>query len=947
MNAFSENFSFRPRGVAVSQHGRGGFNHSMDGQAVPPPHANARLFELASPRSSSPSAALRPGPRPLFGVHEFDILKRQAKITALAAAHTRNELDKINHTRELPKPEKVRLGAKNAHQPQAALLQPPPKANPRRRGVNWQAVVLTEAAFCFEDVAEADLLLGGEDAVGTQEASAAERESQLRLKLAEAESVFGSTSTQLAPMLCSLGCAVVRQAVVAESGELTRAAEEAEALGSRAVGLLTTGTTSGTHAPKPGAKDVAPTVAGLAELGFVLEAYGEHPSAVRMQRLRLEIARGRLEADALRRAAIASDLAQALLRSAAKPDPRLVSELVKLVSPPLQPEIDLAKASSARPTAAPPQTPEPFASRRGSQDSVLGAAGLALASGEHIGARPGTPTPSPGWVRSGTPERPGSAHRPREAQPRSPFTIRHERISGEFESLSVSPAGRRPGSSMGSSHVASRRPSGHQPSCSPSRNASLAGRALDHDAGEYAAEYGPPDASKHESGWIPALRPRQAQLPAPPEDQEASVWTPPLPDAAAMLIQRRVRRRTGLRYGLSTWLHNQAERTAKREKAALRRERADAMQLMRDGLLTDALKAFDEAEAVLSLHEMLDEPRPIANGAREREDGTLRLDELRRRILAGRAEAFEGMGSLPEALAALEELADLQHDAMLGAREVAVTLAKMVDLIRRTRPRSEAALPLKKLLAAERSLLRPLTEGGIRLPKGASAAAQAGDVSTDPRLLWCSMADVVAAELLELYTAEGMMKEALQLMFSAGSPVPRSQQDLLEKVVKDLQRSLRKRRRAASIIAAADRARRDRTHVRRLRVMWRAATRIEAHVRGRKCRGRLKSEAEERRLDTAARVLQARQRSRVEARKPQWPMRLMLMAARAEKRRQSSIPDASRRNTTRDRIERRSIAPDKLNASAVVVTQRLSMMVTSSGENRRGSSRAWDPRGGE
>lgn len=875
----------------------GGFNGERLLSPGRPPTQGAMMRR----RPLSPPPFMRPGARPLHGIGDFPILQMQARITALAAANTFNSLAKIEHTGKLPKAEKFRSRGQ-VHRPQAALLQPPAKAQPRRKGVNWQTAVLSEAAYCFEDLAEADQLSGADELVHRM--SAAEREAQARQRLTEAEALFGSSSAQLAPALCGLGCAIVR-ATVAAGGNVSQAAEEAAALGTRAAKLLGADIAS----PPPVRRlrdlvDVAPILARLGELSYMLEAHGEHPSSVCMQRWRRAIAHMHLDDDALRRSATVADLAQSLLRSTARPDPTLVK-----IAPPRPPALDLHKAISAQPTTTPPSSPDPGSPKRrgGSCPSSTG-------SSKRTSCRSSLPPSA----------RPPSARAPSAA--RSPPS--------------------RPSSATMNGHT------------------SCGARSLDADT--VIADDDDDDTPCPPTG----LRPREAQLFSPPvDDEDTTHGTWDDPDDAATLIQRRVRRRTGLRFGLSTWREAIVRSRARKEKANQRQERAGRMQLLRDAALHDALAVLDEAVGVLTLHEMRDEPRPASERARE--DGKLRPAELHRRILAARAEALEGLGSLEEAIDALHELHEQQEEAMLGARDVVTTLAKLVDLIRRSRPRREAVIPLKRLLTAERSLRRPLTAGGIRLPSGANSASAAaagghadggagGDgrrgggaeganpsrasrhTNPDPRLAWRSMADVVAAELLEVYMGEGMLDEAIDLMFSAASPVPKSAQQLLEDTVVRMQRGYRMRRDAVSRIAAGERGRLERMVMRHLRHLWASATYIQARARGRMCRVRLANEAEQRRLDGAAKVLQTRHRTRLEGRKPQWPWRLTIMAMRAQKRRETARAELDSPETG----QQRTVAPDKVKGEGVAVSRSLSIMATKSQDRPAGSMRAWDPRGG-
>ena len=90
-----------------------------------------------------------------------------------------------------------------------------------------------------------------------------------------------------------------------------------------------------------------------------------------------------------------------------------------------------------------------------------------------------------------------------------------------------------------------------------------------------------------------------------------------------------------------------------------------------------------------------------------------------------------------------------------------------------------------------------------------------------------------------------------------------------------------------------------------------------------------------RRLSNAARVLQDRQRRKLEARKPQWPWRLTIMAARAQKRaRDAALAGGTPVRRALDPTA--ALAPDGLK-----VLQRLA-----GGAESAASKRAWDPRGG-
>lgn len=147
---------------------------------------------------------------------------------------------------------------------------------------------------------------------------------------------------------------------------------------------------------------------------------------------------------------------------------------------------------------------------------------------------------------------------------------------------------------------------------------------------------------------------------------------------------------------------------------------------------------------------------------------------------------------------------------------------------------------------------------------------------------------VVADELLDVYKRQGRLDDAVQLIFSESSPVPKAEQKLLDQIVRLLQAAFRKRRAAATCIAAGERGRLDRDIARWFRDQQTAAMLFQAAYRGHKSRWHTAILAEQRRLNRAATVLQRRQRGKVEERKPQWPWRLALMAARVHARKRMS-----------------------------------------------------------
>ena len=162
--------------------------------------------------------------------------------------------------------------------------------------------------------------------------AASERVDFLRSRLAEAEAELGDSSALLAPLLCHLACAIVRRAAVeATDLNLCDAAEEAEDLGARAA-RLTIDASRLRESVGASPLDSAPVLAGLNQLGYVLEAFGEHPASVRVLRWRYAAAEAALDPDSLIRCATAIDLAASLLRSAARPEPNLWRRCIRAMA---------------------------------------------------------------------------------------------------------------------------------------------------------------------------------------------------------------------------------------------------------------------------------------------------------------------------------------------------------------------------------------------------------------------------------------------------------------------------------------------------------------------------------------------------------------------------------------------------------------------------------------
>ena len=216
------------------------------------------------------------------------------------------------------------------------------------------------------------------------------------------------------------------------------------------------------------------------------------------------------------------------------------------------------------------------------------------------------------------------------------------------------------------------------------------------------------------------------------------------------------------------------------------------------------------------------------------------------------------------AAATLAELAKLSLLIGAEAPSRVFLLSRLVDLHRRLGRRGDAIWPLRQLLAAERERV-----GGSRAAEG-RGRGRAAPPSSD---------QLIAAELFELLQSEGQLDEAMRLLFSAASP-NRREADALQSVVLQMQTAFRRRHRAAACIAACERGRLDRASFRELRARWRAATVLNTGVRAwraRRLRGDLSRQKE---LAGAAKVLQVRQRAKIEKRKPQWPIKLAIMHAR-------------------------------------------------------------------
>ena len=427
---------------------------------------------------------------------------------------------------------------------------------------------------------------------------------------------------------------------------------------------------------------------------------------------------------------------------------------------------------------------------------------------------------------------------------------------------------------------------------------------------------------------------------------------------AASVIQRRVRRRVTLRDGLTRWTFRIAQKSWARERSAMRRERSAAVMLAQDKLLADALDSLESANDVLRRYE--DRLFWLEKEESLRRDGTFKHLELRRRVLTSKADVFESAGSLEEAITTLHELCKLQAEEMAPAAECVHTLSRLADLMRRARPIREAVGPLKMLLTVEKQLQRPALNWeakddedeeeefyrqatNIVRPKRRGSLR---DASSKAR----TVAEEVAAELLELYQGEKMLDEAFQLMFSEVSPVSKKEQRSLEAIVVSLQRSYRKRAAASSKLCAGERGRQDRALVRNMRLRRDAATKIECSARRMHARRVREGKAEEKRQNKAAMVLQRSHRRKVEGKKPQWPIRLSIMAARAQRRRTSvtgidekerrlskNMPDPMARKTT-------------LRGEGLVLARRMSIISDTSDDGEdaasqmRRASRAFDPR---
>jgi len=113
--------------------------------------------------------------------------------------------------------------------PRSSLLTAP--ARPRRRRGPWELNLLRQAAYTFEDSAAADRV--------TPRGAASDRVTKMREALATCAKHVGSSSPELAPLLCELACAIVQHA------ESCEAMAEAVTLGSRAAACLTASRSQG------------------------------------------------------------------------------------------------------------------------------------------------------------------------------------------------------------------------------------------------------------------------------------------------------------------------------------------------------------------------------------------------------------------------------------------------------------------------------------------------------------------------------------------------------------------------------------------------------------------------------------------------------------------------------------------------------------------------------
>ena len=218
------------------------------------------LVKLPKPFSAGTSAnevskaslvpLLRFGPRQLAGVDGLYHLKQLGAVAGKAAAVTTTEARTVQSSAQLPRATRPYMRPmRAAYMPTSVLLRKPAARKPHRKGVDWQLRVLTDAAQCFEDVAAADRVDVAEkyraNPPQPQPPQQPQRPSHdplvaqmlrvrnLRATLAEAEDMVGRASSTLAPLLCTLACALL-QATPLDATDEAEAIAEAEALGARA-----------------------------------------------------------------------------------------------------------------------------------------------------------------------------------------------------------------------------------------------------------------------------------------------------------------------------------------------------------------------------------------------------------------------------------------------------------------------------------------------------------------------------------------------------------------------------------------------------------------------------------------------------------------------------------------------------------------------------------------
>lgn len=879
------------------------------------------LVKLPKPFSAGTSAnevskaslvpLLRFGPRQLAGVDGLYHLKQLGAVAGKAAAVTTTEARTVQSSAQLPRATRPYMRPmRAAYMPTSVLLRKPAARKPHRKGVDWQLRVLTDAAQCFEDVAAADRVDVAEkyraNPPQPQPPQQPQRPSHdplvaqmlrvrnLRATLAEAEDMVGRASSTLAPLLCTLACALL-QATPLDATDEAEAIAEAEALGARAATCAGADLMSradeaealgklmllcdGMHwVPTKSAEAVLAAnrlsdeprlrciqcMGGLRELSYCLESRGEHRAAVRMLRCRYAAGRAVLKPVALRTAASAIDWACALLRSSARPEASWDGS--------------------------------------GGGDGGGGAGGEALQPGMRSNRLPSPPRLAADGADAAAALIQQRLQRKAAARAEGTKELLQQQIqSAAFVAIDTAHSELAEAAHGGDDDVAAARVSTRTCSDGELRSGLMAQR----DPSQVVAARSQSPDSAAEYGWDSAS------------------------DAVA-LLQGRLGRRLGLLGAIGRWRDHAAAVRERSEWEERRRKRAAALNEARVKMCAEALEvladveqrlnAFDEARshaasqaapvsaaigaaAAAAQSDMPAPPPPAGMGAlaaaappptqpsdrsdASEQDGSHTSFALRASLVACRADVLEHAGSLEAAIHSLQELSRMQSLSGTSPRSRVVPLAKLADLVRRTAGPGQADWPLRHLLLAERELGRHVAapsgvdDRGDESRRAAvtneGKAGTGSQKSSAPQLV--SVARMTSEELLETYAKSGRVDEALRLILSEASPVPKREQMALEGVVSHLQASFRARRYSATIIAAAERARVCRRDARVRRQRRDAALVLQTFFFARSSRWHAAILAEKRTLNRAATVFQNTQRSRVDAGRPQWPWRLATTAA--------------------------------------------------------------------